>query len=230
MSFPRYPVFLSLENARCLVIGGGSVGERKIRTLLSHGAKVFVLSRELTPFLGECVRKSYLTHLENEYNPASLEEMDLVFAATSDRELNRRIAADARERRLWCNAASNPKEGSFIVPSVIHRGSLSVAISTGGASPAIARQIREQLEGQFGQEWGRLLRFMELLREKIQAKGLESSQNQDLFKKVSRLPLLEWMQDQGEYKAIQTLSKTCAPLLTPTEIESLWKEAWNPSF
>ncbi len=230
MSFPPYPLFLRLENARCLVVGGGSVGERKIRALLSHGARVFVISRKLTPFLKECIQRGDATLLREQYDCSLLEDMDMVFAATSDSELNSRIAGDAREKRLWCNTVSNPREGSFIVPSVIHRGSLSIAISTGGASPAIARLIRERLEGQFGFEWARMLRFMELFREKIQTKGLESSENQNIFRAVSRLPLLEWIQEQREEDAVQAICRACEPVLTVKEIQLLWKEAWNPSF
>lgn len=229
MTVPYYPVFLALRDAPCLVVGGGAVGERKARSLLDHGARVFIISRELTPWLEKTCRTGRVTLLSDHYQRNFLQAMALVFAATSDPELNGRIAADAREMNVWCNLASDPQEGSFIVPSLVHRGSLSIAISTGGTSPALAKQIREQLEAQFGPEWEQLLRFMELFRRKVQSKGLGTAVNQDLFRKVSRLPLIRWMQERLDHEATGSILEICDPWLTRAEIESIWKETWNPS-
>ncbi len=229
MDHPRYPVFLSLRQVRCLVVGGGAVAERKTSVLLHHGAKVFLITQNLKPWLKERCLDGTLTLLSTRYDEALLEGMTLVFAATSDGELNHRIALDAREKNIWCNVASDPEAGSFIVPSIIHRGLLSIAISTGGASPALARQIREELESRFPSDWEHVLRFMELLRQKVQYKGLGTSTNQDIFRKVSRLPLLEWVQNRQDHVAVTSIVNVCEPFLTKEEIELTWKEVWNPS-
>ncbi len=226
----HYPVFLSIRQARCLVVGGGAVAERKTKTLLHHGAKVFLIAPSLTPWLSECCHDGSLTLLAKRYEESLLEDMTLVFAATSDEELNRRIALDTRKKNVWCNMASDPGAGSFIVPSIIHRGPLSIAISTGGTSPAMARLIREQLESLFPPEWEHVLRFMDSFRKKVQSKNLGTSVNQDIFRKVSRLPLLEWAQKRRDHEAVASITQVCEPYLETPDIEFTWKKTWNPSF
>jgi precorrin-2 dehydrogenase/sirohydrochlorin ferrochelatase len=156
-----------------------------------------------------------------------LDEVDLVFAATSDLALNRAIAVDAQRRRLWCNMATEPKLGSFIVPSTFRRGPLSIAISTGGASPAVAVRIKQKLEHEFGREWTILLGLMALLRNAIQSKGLDTVGNQEIYRKVAELPLLEWIQNRDEIQPIQAISDICHPWVNLTELKQIWNEAWK---
>ena len=192
------PMFVSLEKRVCLVVGGGPVAERKIRGLLQYGAAIRLVAEELTPWLQTQCDEGTVLLVGKTYTKDCLQDVDLVFAATSDFALNRVIAEDAAERRLWCNMATEPEPGSFIVPSIFQRGPLTIAISTGGASPAVAVRIRQKLEHEFGAEWIVLLNLMALLRAAIQAKGLESAQNQDIYRRIAELPLLEWIQNGRE--------------------------------
>ena len=125
--------------------------------------------------------------------------------------------------------ATEPELGSFIVPSVFQRGPLTIAVSTGGASPAMAVRIRQKLEHEFGAEWTILLHLMTLLRTAIQAKGQESAQNQEIYRRITELPLLEWIQNREKTLLVQAISDICHPWVTLTELEQIWNEAWKQS-
>ena len=222
-----YPIFLALDKRVCLVVGGGPVGERKIRALLQYGAAIRLIAEDPTPWLKVQCDKGTILLVGRTYSKSFLKEVDLVFAATSDLALNRAIAVDAERQRLWCNMAAEPELGSFLVPSIFRRGPLSIAISTGGASPTVAVRIKEKLEHEFGAEWTILLGLMALLRKTIQSKGLESVQNQEIYRKVSELPLLEWIQNREETQTIQAISDICHPWIDLTELKRIWNEAWK---
>lgn len=205
------------------------MGERKIKGLLRCGAVVRLVARDLTPWLALQDAEGRITYVGMNYEEAALEDVDLVFAVTNDPVLNGRIAVDARRHRVWCNMATDPELGTFIVPSVFERGPLTVAVSTAGQSPALARLIREQLEDQFGPEWSLFLDLMGLLRRAIQAKGLESSENQRLFREVARLPLPEWIGKKRSAQIVKAVYHICSPCLTFDEVNQLWDEAWKNS-
>jgi precorrin-2 dehydrogenase/sirohydrochlorin ferrochelatase len=225
----HYPIFVSLHGKVCLVVGGGPVGERKIRVLLHYGAAIRLVAEDFTPWLQTQCNEGTVLLIGKTYTKGCLDDVDLVFAATSDFALNREIAVDAETRKLWCNIATEPEWGSFIVPSIFQRGPLTMAISTGGASPAVAVGIREKLEQDFGTEWVVLLNLMALIRTTIQAKGLESVQNQEIYRQIAGLPLLEWIQKREQTQSIEAISDICHPWVGPMELELIWKEAWNQS-
>lgn len=223
-----YPIFLSLRDKVCLVVGGGAVAQRKIAGLLHFEPFVRIVAKDLTPWLSERCDGNRVQWIGKSYETGFLDTADLVFAATSDTELNRRVSADARERRLWCNMASDPEEGSFIVPSLVVRGALSIAVSTGGASPALARDIRERLEKEFGPEWGPYLRLMGNLRRMIQSEGLDTSENQGLFRAIAALPLLSWIRESRREEAFRGIQEICQSRLDIEELNALLDELWNP--
>lgn len=205
------------------------MGERKLRTLLSHGCTVRLIARSLTPWIQSQCDQGRIHPVASEYEAAHLTGVDLVFAATSDDALNRQIAADARARNIWCNMASDPQLGSFILPSIVERGPLSIAISTAGLSPALAKIIREKLEKDFGPEWGFLLLFMGRLREMIQAAGLQSTVNQRLYREIAHLPLAAWVSDNRKDLAVEAIERVCRPMLRADELERVWDELWKVS-
>ncbi len=224
-----YPIFVALGGKVCLVIGGGQVAERKVRSLMRHGPSVRVVARELTPWLSEGCSgaEPNMEWLAREYDESLMEGTDIVFAATSDPTLNREIAGDARRRGLWCNMATDPELGSFIVPSVVERGLLSIAISTGGASPAHARIIREELENEFGLEWAVLLDFMAHLRKTIQSRGVNTTEAQRLFREIAGLPLLRWIRDRECENIRRGLCEICGHLVESDELNALLDELWK---
>jgi precorrin-2 dehydrogenase / sirohydrochlorin ferrochelatase len=144
-----YPIFLDLDGRRCVVVGGGEVASRKARKLLQVRAEVVVVSPKVRPEL-----ESVATEVRRRpYRKGDLEGAFLVFAATDSREVNAAVTREARGRGIPVNVADEPSEGDFALPSVLRRGQLQVAVSTGGASPTLARRIRYELEDAFGYEW-----------------------------------------------------------------------------
>ncbi len=144
-----YPIFLDLSDRRCVVVGGGEVASRKTRKLLQARARVVVIS----PEIGSELESVAVEIHRRPYREGDLEGAYLVFAATNSREVNAAVAREARGRGVPVNVADKPSEGDFALPSTLRRGRLQVAVSTGGASPTLARRIREELEDAFGPEW-----------------------------------------------------------------------------
>ena len=133
-----YPVLPDVRLPRrevCLVVGGGSVGERKVRSLLTCKATVRLVGERLSPWLEEQVRCGEVSRVGVHYDLGQMDDADLVFAVTDDKDLNRRIARDARRRRVWCNMATEPDMGSFIVPSVFRQGPLDRGFQHGRVQP-----------------------------------------------------------------------------------------------
>jgi precorrin-2 dehydrogenase/sirohydrochlorin ferrochelatase len=143
-----------------VVVGGGAVAVRKARKLFQAGAEVVVVSPEVLPELEDM---SVEVH-ERPYEHGDLEGADLVFVATDSREVNAAVAREARARGVRSNVADRPTEGDFAVPSTLRRGGLQVAVSTGGASPTLARRIRNELEEIFGPEWTGVVEELEAVR------------------------------------------------------------------
>ena len=136
-----------------MVVGGGAVAARKVGKLLQAGAEVVVVAPEIRPELADMDAE-----IQNRpYEYGDLEGAQLAFAATDSREVNAAVAREAKEHGIFVNVADRPAEGDFAVPSTLQRGALQVAVSTGGASPALARRIRSELEDGFGPEWAGLV-------------------------------------------------------------------------
>ena len=151
-----FPLFVDLAEHRCLVVGGGPIGERKARALLDCGARVVVVSPLLTPALTALAADGRLEHRARTFRAGDVRGCRLVVAATGGPD-DRAVVAAARRRRVLVNAVDRPAWCDVIVPSVLRRGELQIAVSTGGRSPALAREIRRRLEPLFGPELGDLV-------------------------------------------------------------------------
>ena len=162
-----YPAFLDLRDRPCLVVGGGQVAERKAIALFDAGADLSVVSPTLTPHLRELADKGKITHHPRNFNDHDLTGMFLAVAATDDDAVNAAVAHACRKNGVLVNVATAPDEGTFIVPSMVERGDLLIAISTCGDSPALARRVREELERTYGPEYGLFLEKMTLLRRRL---------------------------------------------------------------
>ncbi len=138
-----YPVFLMLAGVPCLVVGGGSVGRRKVRGLLASEAQVTVVALEVVEELAELADSGQVRWLRREFESGDLAGIRLAFAATSDAAVNRRVAEEGEARGVWVNVADDPDGSGFHVPAVLRRGALEVAVATGGASPALAAWVRD---------------------------------------------------------------------------------------
>jgi precorrin-2 dehydrogenase/sirohydrochlorin ferrochelatase len=219
-----YPAFLDLQGTSCLVVGGGQVGERKVKTLLECGAVVHLVSPELTPYLEEAVRRGRVIPAGSVFTPAQLEGMFLVIGATADPDVNRRISAEARARNLLCNIVDRPRECNFIVPATVRRGDLTIAVSTGGRSPALAKKIREDLEKLFPDSYIKFIGLMGRIREYVLAQGGPQEENQRIFEALARSALPEMLQAGNRQAIKEVLIQEVTPPPAEEEIET-WLEA-----
>lgn len=161
-------VFLQLAAKPCVVIGGGEVALRKTAALLEAGGFVSVISPTLAPQFAGLASAAALRHIAREYRRGDLEGSFLAFAATDDPSVQRGVFEEARERGVLVNVVDRPEMCDFITPAVVRRGDLQIAISTGGASPALASHLRQELESLFGPEYELLLAVMRAARIRLQ--------------------------------------------------------------
>ncbi|MGE6290220.1 siroheme synthase CysG [Aeromonas media] len=164
------PIFCRLDNKPVLLVGGGEVAERKARLLLDAGAHLTVVAPELDPELAELAANGSIEWLAGEFAPAQLAGKWLVVAATDRREVNALVYQSANQARIFANVVDDPKRSSFIMPSIIDRSPLMVAISSGGKAPVLARLLREKLEALLPQHLGAVAVFAGSLRERVKAR------------------------------------------------------------
>jgi siroheme synthase-like protein len=171
----HYPVVLELTGWPCVVIGGGSVAERKVEGLLAAGAAVTVIAPRLTRRLQALAAGGRIGHVAREYAPGDLDGYRLAFAATGDAALNAAVAQEGRRRGVWVNAADDPAHCDFTLPAVLRRGPLVVAVATGGASPAVAALVRDELDRRLGPEYALLGEVAAEVRRELRAAGIRPS-------------------------------------------------------
>ena len=164
------PIFCRLDNKPVLLVGGGEVAERKARLLLDAGAHLTVVAPELDPELAELAANGSIEWLAGEFAPAQLTGKWLVVAATDRREVNALVYQSANQARIFANVVDDPKRSSFIMPSIIDRSPLMVAISSGGKAPVLARLLREKLEALLPQHLGAVATFAGSLRERVKTR------------------------------------------------------------
>jgi precorrin-2 dehydrogenase/sirohydrochlorin ferrochelatase len=179
-----YPAYLDLRDRPCVVIGGGTVAERKTLALLEAGADVTIISPALTPKLNEFSDAGKITHSKKQYEESDLSGQFLVIAATPSVEVNTLVARACRKRHVLVNVAVPPEESSFIVPSVVERGDLLIAISTSGASPALAKKIRQDIEQRYGGEYGIFLDKMSAIRHRVLEEVSDGQKRHEVFQAI----------------------------------------------
>ncbi len=197
-----YPMMMDIRDRRCLVVGGGAVALRKVLGLLGAGAKVVVVSPELHPELQVLKAQGKIEHRPRSYRPEDLDATVVGFAATNTPAVNTAVCQEARRRGIPVNSATRPEEGTFTVPSVIHRGDLAIAISTGGISPALAQSLRQELETHIGEEYAELLHLLEVVRPQVLRAIPTQEERQSLFERMVHSDLLTLLR-RGEREAAQ---------------------------
>ena len=165
-----YPVFLEVEGKWAVVIGGGPVALRKAKTLAEAGAKVAVISPEVVPGLMKLAEDGVIELIRRPYRAGDLDGASVAVAATNDRKINREFASEAGRHGIPVNCATPPSAGSFIVPSSTNRSGLTLAISTGGISPALSKRLRKSIEDCIESGYGPLLDFLARAREEVKAR------------------------------------------------------------
>lgn len=195
-----YPLFLNIRGRRCVVVGGGQVALRKVTTLLEHGASVEVISPDLCSELNQLAGKGKIAVLQREYRTGDLEGAVIAIAATDDRNTNLAVAGEARTRAVLVNVVDDAGNSDFIAPSYLRRGDVTIAISTAGRSPALARKIRTKLEKDFGEEYASLAGLLSEVRSEVKRQGIKV--NGDTWQEALDLDLLsELLRKEGKEKA-----------------------------
>ena len=166
-----FPLFVELEGRPCVVLGGGAVAERKVEGLLAAGAVVTVVSPALSPALATLAAAGRIAHVVRSYTEGDLAGAALAFAATDDGGVNAAVALEGRARGVWVNAADDPAHCDAILPAVVRRGAVTVAVSTGGASPALARAVRQRIEAALPDAYGPLAEVAADARRELRAAG-----------------------------------------------------------
>jgi precorrin-2 dehydrogenase/sirohydrochlorin ferrochelatase len=186
-----YPVSLRIEGRRCVVIGGGEVATRKVASLIAAGARVTVVSPALSDDLQARVERGEVAHVARSYRRGDLHGARLAFAAAGDEQAHAAMAEEAEEHGVLLNVADRPRWCTFLAPSVMSRGELTVAVSTGGASPALARRVREQIEDALGPQYERALLLLGRLRDYLREREPRAEERGRIFSGLVRSELLE---------------------------------------
>ncbi|NLI91606.1 MAG: bifunctional precorrin-2 dehydrogenase/sirohydrochlorin ferrochelatase [Peptococcaceae bacterium] len=202
-----YPVYIDLNHKPVLVVGGGTVACRKVETLLRYGAMVRIISPEIIPALQPLIDGVHCIWINKTYEREDIQNAVLVFSCTEKEEVNARVAQDAKARNILINVVDDPEKCSFFVPSVLKRGDLSIAVSTGGSSPLVARQIREELENFYGNE---MAEYLELLRTwRLEAKNkLPGIKRQKLWAQVTDGRVLQLIK-KGQLDQAKEVIENC---------------------
>jgi len=209
-----YPVFLNLNGKKAVVVGGGKVAERKVRTLLKAGASVKVISPKITKPLERLRKKGLLTHINRHYRKGDLKDAFIVIVGTSSAQTNTQIAEDARHSGIGpeasgrlINVIDTPSEGNFIAPSIVKRGQLTIAISTEGSSPAVAKAIRKELEKLYGVEFTRYLRFLKMMRKKAMKEIKDDRKRKEFLKGLASEKIFTSLRKKGCAHLSQVISR-----------------------
>lgn len=207
-----YPAFIDLRGKKCVVVGGGKVAERKVMALLKAGAAVEVISPQLTGLLRRWSSKGRIRHREREYRKGDLGGAFLVIAATADEAVNRKIS---RQAPCLVNVVDVPELANFIVPSVLERGDLTIAVSTAGASPAFAGTVRRELEALYGRDFGRFVAFLRGFRQRVFKETRDSRVRSEILRGCGSKDILTILRTKG-YDAARkaVLDSSRAPVLS----------------
>jgi len=201
-----YPIFLNIRGKRCVVIGGGQVALRKTRALIEHGANVEVISPDLCPELRRLAESQEVRVSSREYQPGDLRGAFVVIAATDNSDINQKVAEEAKRNAVLVNVVDDAENSHFILPSYLRRGDITVAVSTAGKSPALARKIRTKLEKDLGNEYASLTNLISEVRAEAKRQGIQI--DGDDWQEALDLDLLLELLRNGESERARVLLLT----------------------
>ncbi|CAN2041554.1 precorrin-2 dehydrogenase / sirohydrochlorin ferrochelatase [Candidatus Magnetomoraceae bacterium gMMP-15] len=216
-----YPVNLNIKDKKCLVIGGGPVSARKVKTLIKCKAYLIVVSPEIHKDIIKLACENKIILKKRPYKTSDLNSVFLVIAATNNPKLNKKIGEDAALRQILCNIVDMPEQGNFVLPSIVQSGDLMLAISTSGKSPALAKRLRQRLEKEFGQEYEVLLNLMGAVRKKLLSLNHAPHRHKKIFNKLLDEGLLEMIQEHRKDDIDELLVNTIGQDYTLKELGSV---------
>jgi precorrin-2 dehydrogenase/sirohydrochlorin ferrochelatase len=195
-----YPVFLNLKGKKAVVVGGGKVAERKAIALVKSGALVEIISPTITKSLERYTKKGLIKHIKRNYKKGDLKGAFVVVIGTSSQEANIKIAKDAELRKgsqQLINVVDTPSQGNFIVPSVVRRGPLTIAISTEGCSPAVSKAIRKEIERRYDSSFAHYLQFVRSIRKKAMEKIRDNKKREKFLKALASEEIFNTLKSKG---------------------------------
>ncbi len=201
------PIFVDLHGRDCLVVGGGSVAARKVALLSEAGGRVLVVAPELCEPLAKRLAAGEIRYEARSFDDDDLHDMALVIAGTDDDAINRRVSELAKARNIPVNVVDQPELCSFIVPSVINRDPIQVAVSTGGASPVLARLLRARLETYIPSAYGRLAKLVERFRTRVQQRFATTNERRHFWEHILEGPIAELLFAGRDQEAEAALEK-----------------------
>lgn len=196
-----YPVLLNLKGKEAVVIGGGKVAERKILALLMAGANITVIGPEITKRIEKEKLKGSIKHIPRQYKKGDTKKAFLVIAATSSQDVNKKVSEEAP---CLVNVVDSPSLCNFIVPSVIKRGSLTIAVSTSGISPTLSKSIRRELEKLYGPEFVGYLRLLEKIRGEAMREIRDKKKRIEFFKSLASEEMIKMLRKKG-FKEVEKI-------------------------
>lgn len=218
-NYPYYPIYLDIEERDVLIIGGGNVCARKAETMLKYGARVTVVSPEFTDEIEEWAKAGTVTIRRKTYEESDLEGASIVIASTDDQCINGRIARDCRRRKIPVNVVDVTHLCEFIVPAIVERGSIQIAVSTGGKSPALARTLKEDLQRAIGPEYDEVNRLLGTLRAGAKKTLPTDVDRKRFFDSIIADGVLDMLRNGRRQDAYATIARACEKAGVPLSNE-----------
>ena len=193
-----YPMMLNIENKKCVIVGGGEIAYRKVLELIEYGAIITVVSISINEDIKVIVENGFINYIQGRYDKCYIEDAYIVIASTSDSLVNNQVFKDCSEKRILVNVVDDPKNCSFIVPSKIRRGDLTISISTNGKSPTLSRSIREDLEKKYDKDYEVFLNILGDMRKEVLEKVKDSNKKKEIFNAIIKADYLNKLKLLGE--------------------------------
>jgi len=207
--FPYYPIYIDIENRDVLIIGGGNVCARKAETMMRYGAKVRVVSPDFTGEIERWADEGRLAIFRKRYEASDLDGANIVIASTDHQDVNEQIAADCRARRIPVNVVDVTPLCEFIVPAIVESGSIQIAVSTGGKSPAVARTLKEDLQRLIGPEYAEVNDVLGSLRDGTKGVLPTDVDRKRFFDGIIDAGVLGMLRDGRRRDAYETIARAC---------------------
>ncbi|HEX7419808.1 MAG TPA: bifunctional precorrin-2 dehydrogenase/sirohydrochlorin ferrochelatase [Thermoanaerobaculia bacterium] len=207
--FPYYPIYIDIEDRAVVIVGGGTVCARKAETMMRYGARVTIISPEITDEIAAWEREGALAVRRKMYAEADVEGASIVIASTDDQCVNARVARDCRRRRIPVNVVDVTHLCEFIVPAIIEKGSIQIAVSTGGKSPVIARTLKEDLNRLIGPEYDEVNQVLGSLRDGAKKVLPTDADRKRFFDGIVAQGILELLREGRRRDAYVTIARAC---------------------
>ena len=217
--FPYYPIFIDVENRDVVIVGGGTVCARKAETMLRYGANVTVVSPKFTEEIEKWAKEGRVRIKRKAYDDADLEGASMVIASTDDESVNSRVAADSRRRRIPVNVVDVTPLCEFIVPAIVESGSIQIAVSTGGKSPAVARTLKEDLQRLVGSEYAEINDLLGSLRDDAKRVLPTDTDRKRFFDGILARGVLQMLRDGKREEAHQAIARACEEAGVPYRVD-----------